>query len=237
MERKGNDRLIEATKVLLHMSYVQGADNSGVPEQQPPVEGQARPISSNNDFVGIYEIVIFNNSKYKIESLSIKESFMGLLTSSLSSNYMNDPNDPDVWYTGELRPHLTNVFVECADSTIKCNSFNDIMITKGELIKSGSILPNGVCSLIVRMAGRGKLALLEPTSASGQLPDNGYSSRYIRAAPVFMSNSAIIRGFFACICGCNRKAFKPLYIKDRGFAPQSLQLTQLDVPPTLPLPF
>jgi hypothetical protein len=206
MGRKGIDSLIDAKKVLLHMSVVPSGTPSG------PQNGSPFPSASPVEFSAIYEIVIFNNSKYNVDGLSVKDSFMGLYTSTISTNLSNTSS----W--NELAPYLTNVTVDCVDKSIKSNSFIDIMNNKGELLKSSSSMaPYSVCNLIVRMTGRGRLSTLDPiTSTSittGPLPSS------VAALPLYMNNSAIVKGSFACTCGCGSKIFRPLYIKDDGFKP------------------
>ncbi|QKF94683.1 hypothetical protein QKU48_gp1225 [Fadolivirus algeromassiliense] len=177
---------ITAEKNLLNLTYL--TEGSGISEP---------------DVSATFEIVIFNRSNCKLSNLSICDSFMGLQPNTFGST-----GD----FGGEVRPYFTNVSVTCCSATIFPNNFDQIVAGGGELInKSISYVPaNSLCSLIVRITGRG--------FRLPQLPDQNQQLPFGETPAITMcvQNTAIIRGNVTkkndCGCVITVPIF-PLYVK------------------------
>jgi hypothetical protein len=134
VERRSQDNLVEAKKVLLHISQI-----NNNPEEENP----------QSDFVAIYEIVIFNNSNYNLVELSVKDSLMGLLTDAeLNSGLTN------VTVTSSTQLPVNNF------NAIMANK-NELLEQKTLL---NTIPKNTIANLIVRITGKGQLKGRDPAN-------------------------------------------------------------------------
>lgn len=177
---------IKAEKNLLNLTYL--------------TEGS---MISEPDISATFEIVIFNRSSCKLTNLSIIDSFMGLQGNDFG---------PTGGFGGELRPYYTNVTVNSCSGTIFPNNFQQIIDGGGELVNKtlSYIPPNSVCSLIVRITGRGFRLPNFPLD-NEQLPFEG-----VPAITMCIQNTAIIRGNVSKKhdCGCYATVpIFPLYVK------------------------
>jgi len=183
-----HDKEVTAEKNLLNLSYL--TEGAGI---------------SEHDVSATYEIVIFNRSDSKLSHLSINDSLMGL-----------HPNvfGPTGGFGGELRPYFTNVTINSCHPTLIPNNFDQIVAGKGELLACGSYVPeHSVCSLIVRLTGRGFLLPNFPEGGE-QLADS--SDFQVPNVSMCLQNTAIIRGKLCkkLDCGCHVSApIFPLYVK------------------------
>jgi|LakMenEpi03Aug12_release.lakeMendotaPanAssembly.Ray.scaffolds.fasta_scaffold299957_2 hypothetical protein len=173
---------VSAEKNLLNLAYME--------------EGN----TSSPDVSATYEIVIFNRSNNKITDLSIVDSLLGL-----------QPNTGITGpYGGELRPYFTNIRSETCSNTLVLNSFDQIAATRGQLLGPGSFInPKSICSIIVRITGRGFLSAVDPESNQQVNTQKGSISMCIQ-------NTAIISGSVTKSehCGCTKKySLFPLYVK------------------------
>lgn len=160
---------------------------------------------SGPDVSATYEIVISNKSHNKVTCLSIIDSFFGL--------YPN-VDGPSGLFGGELRPHYTNISVETGCNTVIPNSYDQMVAAGGELLAPGSyMLPFSVCSVFVRITGRGFFLSNDPSQPgpTGQNIDNG-----VGKYSMSLQNTSIIRGTIckklSCGCHCTAPIF-PIYVK------------------------
>lgn len=176
---------IRAEKNLLNLTYI--TEGSGISEP---------------DVSATFEIVIFNRCNSKLTHLSIVDSLMGL-----------QPNvfGPTGTFGGELRPYFTNVSVTTCHGTIIPNNFSQIVSGMGELVDPASYVPaNSVCSVIVRITGRGFRLPVDPTTLE-QIPFEGQL-----AVTMCVQNTAIIKGKVnkKNDCGCHICVpIFPIYVK------------------------
>jgi hypothetical protein len=174
---------ITAEKNLLNLSYL--------------TEGA---VSSTPDVCVTYEIIIFNRSHHDLTHLTVDDTFCGFMPNTLTSGG-----------GGELRAYFTNVMATSIHPTIIPNTFDQIVATKGQLLGAGSYIPaRSVCSIILRIAGRGFLLPVTPNGGQQITGD------HVPDLNMALQNTAIICGHLKKKheCGCKTHVpIFPIYVK------------------------